>query len=142
MRDPSRAEDLFQETYLRFINARLPPTMEPAHRKNYLYRIATNLAKDLFTARTMEALPEPDALRSPPEDAGQAMDVRQALGRLTAKQRTLLWLAYVEGFSHEEIAKVARARPASIRPMLARARTKLAGILTRRGYRPDKEEQS
>lgn len=46
--------------------------------------------------------------------------------------------AYVECFSHEEIAKVAGARPASIRPMLARARGRLAGILTRRGYRQDK----
>ena len=43
--DPTLAEDLLQETYYRFLRAR-PDPMSDAHRKNYLYRIATNLLTD------------------------------------------------------------------------------------------------
>ncbi len=43
--DPSLADDLLQDTYYRFLRAALPETTE-AHRKNYLFRIATNLLRD------------------------------------------------------------------------------------------------
>lgn len=135
LRDPARADDVFQETYLRFINAHPTVDMDSAHRKNYLYRIATNLARDDFRSRRLEDLPEHDLLPAPRVDLAQAYDVREALAGMKPKERMLLWLAYVQGFSHEEIARVARARPASIRPMLARARAKLSGLLSRRGYR-------
>src|SRR6185436_17043974 len=43
----SVAEDLLQDAYVRFLAAaRLPE--DDDHRKNYLYRIATNLARDHF----------------------------------------------------------------------------------------------
>ena len=45
-------------------------------------------------------------------------------------QRELLWLAYAQGASHEEIASILGLRAISIRTLLRRARIKLAGILT------------
>jgi RNA polymerase sigma-70 factor (ECF subfamily) len=41
--DISKADDLLQESYLRLLRAKLPVNMEDEHRKNYLFRIATNL---------------------------------------------------------------------------------------------------
>ncbi|PYV27795.1 MAG: hypothetical protein DMG24_03755 [Acidobacteria bacterium] len=43
--DTTAADDLLQETYYRFLRARLPE-MDEAYRKNYLFRIATNLMRD------------------------------------------------------------------------------------------------
>src|SRR5215210_3784737 len=43
--DPRQADDLLQETYYRFLRAAAPPS-DDAHRKNYLFRIATNLVND------------------------------------------------------------------------------------------------
>ena len=54
------------------------------------------------------------------------------LEELSPKQRELLWLAYVERFSHGEIATMVGAKSESIRPMLARARQSLADLLRRR----------
>ena len=41
----------------------------------------------------------------------------------------MLWLAYVEGFSHREIATVLGMKTASIKLLLFRARRRLAAIL-------------
>jgi RNA polymerase sigma-70 factor, ECF subfamily len=49
----------------------------------------------------------------------------------------LLWLAYVEGSSHKEIGEIVGLRSASVRLLLFRARRKLAGLLRRRGVRPE-----
>jgi len=43
----------------------------------------------------------------------------------------MLWLAYAEGASHREIAEVLGLRPASLKPMLFRARRRLATLLGR-----------
>jgi len=44
------------------------------------------------------------------------------------------WLAYVEGFTHHEIARLVGNAPASIRPLLARARDRFRRILDQCGY--------
>src|SRR5579875_4152552 len=46
---PALADDLLQECYCRFLSLADPP-QEEAHRKNYLFRIATNLLRDHWRA--------------------------------------------------------------------------------------------
>jgi RNA polymerase sigma-70 factor (ECF subfamily) len=46
----------------------------------------------------------------------------------------MLWLAYAEGASHDEIASAMGIRVASLKPMLFRARKKIAALL---GRNPD-----
>ena len=128
--DPTMADDLLQESYFRLLNANLPASTEPAHRKNYLYRIATNLVSDHRRSRKPEALPEDLTAVPTPETA---QDIAQAFEHLKPKDRDILWMAYVECFSHKEIAEVLHLGSASIRPMLARARARFADILQRRG---------
>jgi RNA polymerase sigma-70 factor (ECF subfamily) len=48
-------------------------------------------------------------------------------------ERSLLWLAYVEGSEHREIAAALGLKQKSIRVLLFRARQKFAQILKRRG---------
>ena len=82
----------------------------------------------------MERLPEEREYAVRGTMFEDAQDIKDAFGRLKPKERDLLWLAYVECFSHQEIADVLSAGTASIRPMLARARAAFAGLLKRRGY--------
>jgi RNA polymerase sigma-70 factor (ECF subfamily) len=126
-------DDLLQESYFRLLNASLPASMEPAHRKNYLYRIATNLVHDHRRSRKREPLPDDRPAMTMADSLDTAHDVGRAFGRLKPREREVLWMAYVECFSHREIAEALRTKAVSIRPMLARARASFAGILRRRG---------
>jgi RNA polymerase sigma-70 factor (ECF subfamily) len=51
------------------------------------------------------------------------------MAQLTSRERELLWLAYAQGSSHEEIATVLGLKTASIKMLLFRARRRLAGLL-------------
>jgi len=53
------------------------------------------------------------------------------MSHLKPRERAMLWLAYAEGASHREIADVLGLRPASLKPMLFRARRRLATLLGR-----------
>ena len=56
--DVSLVEDVLQESYFRLLRANLPPNMTDAHRKNYLFRTATNLVRDEGRRRKPVALEE------------------------------------------------------------------------------------
>lgn len=133
--DPALADDLMQESYLRFLAAPCPIDAE-ADRKRWLFRIATNLLRDHWRRKTpvaslddIEDVLAPVADRSA-EFAAQAV-VGPALLRLRPRDRQLLWLAYAEGYTHVEISEITGLRPASIRILLFRARRKMAQLLRR-----------
>ena len=133
LNDISRADDILQETYLRFLQARLPAEMTEEHRRNYLFRIATNLLRDEGGARKTELLSDYPSGSDVAEDVRGQNDCARYLEQLTVRQRKLLWLAYVEGFTHKEIAAIIGVKAPSIRPMLARARDRLTEIFQRVG---------
>ena len=139
------ADDALQEAYYRFYRAGAKHESE-AHRRNSLFRIATNIVRD--TARRarhhgdvpldseMSNAPEPHSHSPIPEQqAAIRTDLGRAMKQLEPVQREMLWLAYAQGASHEEIAEVLGLRAVSIRTLLLRARRKLAGLLTGEGSR-------
>jgi len=142
--DRQLADDLLQETFYRFLRAAATHDSE-AHRRNSLYRIATNLARDArrrSLTRAAFSLAGDDIERVPSGDhAGTTernADFTRAMSRLKPRERAMLWLAYAEGVSHREIAVVLGLSPASLKPLLFRARRRLAALLGRapNGGRP------
>lgn len=141
--DPALADDLLQEAYYRFLRARGGYQSE-AHRRNALFKIATNLMHDNYRRAVRapwgaraDALPAADV--STAGDAPErAADLRRAMARLKPRERALVWLAYAQGASHREIAEVLGLRAASVKSLLFRARHKLAGLL--RGGRAAHDE--
>jgi RNA polymerase sigma-70 factor (ECF subfamily) len=134
------AEDLAQEAYLRFLSViRLPETDE--HRKNYLFRIGTNLARDHFRAERRDRGYAESARRVEPptsiavDDNAGVLD--PILARLSPRDRELLLLAYVQGMTHQEIAGVTGLMRASVKPLLFRARHRFASALRAAGITPD-----
>jgi RNA polymerase sigma-70 factor (ECF subfamily) len=131
LNDRAAADDLLQESYLRLLKADLADDAGGEHRKNYLFRIAANLITDRKARRQETALNDDmETAVGPPADG----DVTRLLATLKPAQRELLWLAYVERFSHFEIASMLSLKPQSIRPLLSRARHALAEALRRGGF--------
>jgi RNA polymerase sigma-70 factor (ECF subfamily) len=61
----------------------------------------------------------------------------RVFGELKPQERALLWLAHVEGSSHEEIAEALNVKTASVKVMLFRARKRLGELLTAKGLAPE-----
>ena len=136
--DPRLADDLLQEAYYRFLRASVAHEND-AHRRNYLFRIATNLVRDLRRRPGIDSVPMADGAhaidqpdpRSADVAAGAArrVDLSRAMARLKPRERDLLWLAYAQGSSHQEIAEMLGLKTASIKLLLFRARRRLATLL-------------
>jgi RNA polymerase sigma-70 factor (ECF subfamily) len=134
--DRQAADDLLQETYYRFIRCGVRFEGE-AHQRHYLFRIATNLARDRH--RRLPAVEEPwdeeaaalvaAAGTDQVERLERSRHLRAGLARLKPRERQLLWLAYAEGSSHREIAEILGLRTGGVRVLLFRARRKLADLL-------------
>ncbi|MEN8164258.1 MAG: RNA polymerase sigma factor [Acidobacteriota bacterium] len=135
--DPSLADDLMQEAYLRLLRSGLK-TEDEGHRKAYLFRIATNLVRDHFRRRRPEYEMPPDLPGDPglQNTVDHRSDVAVAMSGLAPRDRQMLWLAYVEGSSHQEIAKALGLKTASLKSMLSRARHRMADRLRGLGLKP------
>ena len=123
------AEDLLQEAYCRFLSSKLPQ-MGAAEQRSYVFRIATNLVRDRWRRHQESLMPE-----NSPEPAARSFQLesqvglRKAFQQLKVRERQLLWLAYVEGSNHKEIATLTGLRRTSVRLLLVRARRKLANLI-------------
>jgi len=145
--DRQMADDLLQEAFYRFLRAASTGHADrerfdsEAHRRNSLYRIATNLATDArrrsFT-RPAAAVTGDDVERladggrgagNHGADTDRRTDVNRALEQLRPRERAMLWMAYAEGASHEEIAGAIGVRPSSMKLLLFRARRRMAKLL-------------
>jgi RNA polymerase sigma-70 factor (ECF subfamily) len=127
--DRALAEDLLQEAYCRLLSADRPD-MNHSQSKSYLFRIATNLLHDRWRHHKEDSRPiqMPEAAACTPH-LDLKLGVRQAFRQLKPRERELLWLAYVEGSNHKEIADCTGLRASSVRLLLFRARRKLASLI-------------
>ena len=127
--DRGSADDLFQTTYIKFLNSPMARRPNAREAKAYLYRIASNVIADhgrmLQRQERLEAsMPRPsttDSRMFNPEN----IELRQALRGLSKRDQQLLWLLYGEGFAHKEVAHIMKISRASVRVLAFRARKKL-----------------
>ena len=132
--EASMADDIFQESFLRFLKAS-PVELNEYQKKSYLYKTATRLIIDQKKRIQIE---KKKYLENNPEKKKKnfflSMDMEKIFKQLKPKERTLLWLAYVEGYSHREISEITHLKEKSIKVQLFRTRKKFAGILRQKGY--------
>jgi RNA polymerase sigma-70 factor (ECF subfamily) len=131
--DRQAADDLLQEAYYRFLRARAQHE-DDHHRRNSLFRIATNLARDRHRrlAGVQNVSLDDHELQSEANAVSRVerrADLHRAMQQLKPRERELLWLAYAQGSSHREIAASVGVKTGSVKPLLFRARRKLADLL-------------
>ena len=108
-----------------------------SHRRAYLFRIATNLVRDgQRRSRRGQLVALPDQITTRYRPRGRSWRgerpphrLRRAMDRLRPRERALLWLAYAQGHAHTEIASTLGVTTGSVKPLLFRARRKLAALL-------------
>lgn len=99
------AEDAAQETFLRFVRARMR-YREQGRARAYLITIARNVCVDLQRDRALAWDPLPESLASGDEPVDDcAYDLASALARLPRSQREALELRYGQGLRLGEVAR-------------------------------------
>jgi RNA polymerase sigma factor (sigma-70 family) len=142
-RERALAEELLQETWLRFAkHARsLAPETDV---RAWLFTVARNLLRsrrrrDFFgreLLRELGLMAGPENLDSPFEQALASETERRveaAIGRLPASAREVVLLAVIERLEPAQLAAVLGLRPEAVRQRLARARAMLAKLLAQAG---------
>jgi len=137
------ADDIFQESFYKFLRTK-PVISDENHMKSYLYKIAFSLIIDKKRRIKVEKRAfeeEKKAYKASINKEGLeseillSSDMENTFKLLKPKERILLWLAYVEGYSSKEIAEVTKTRENSIKVQLFRARKELANILKQKEYK-------
>lgn len=134
------AADLLQETFVRLYYKR--SQIDPdGNLKNWLYKVATNIAYDYFRKKKRENLVSiDDENLSETIEAGLSytsleqeiaiIDLENALNELRPHYKNILLLYYREGFSYEELAKILDLPLNTIKTHIRRARQELNELLT------------
>jgi len=128
------ADDLVQEAFCRLLQADVGGLAEEEQRR-YVFRIGTNLLADRWRRATQEAS-WLDRLRGTIDvhvEPDYDDSVSREFAALKPRERALLWLAYVEGESHEDIANALGLSRGSIKVLLSRARGRLRDLLVAKG---------
>ncbi len=152
LQDPSEAQDVTQEAFVRAYEA-LPSFRGASSFRTWLYRIASNLAIDSVRGRKRrgrnaisldqpldteegELAPQlPEESRGPAEEAlSQELqqEVQEAILELSPKLRPVLILYDLQGMSYREIAQTLGCPLGTVKSRLFNARNQLKDILEER----------
>jgi RNA polymerase sigma-70 factor, ECF subfamily len=130
------AEDVSQETFIRFLKAaqRYRPT---ASFRTYLFGILTRLCIDHSRKKrpvSTSAIPDlADPSSSPADDLlarERSALIRMALAVLPPNQKIAILLRHYEGLSYAEIAEILGVTPKAVERLLSRARAALQSRLS------------
>ena len=121
---PDDAEDASQNTFLRYYR-KAPEFHSAEHEKAWLIRCAVNCAKSLCTSRNRH---QHERLEDHRETAAPMRTLPDLLWYLPIKDRIVLQLKYVEGYTSKEIAAMIGGTDTSVRKRIQRAKKRAEEI--------------
>jgi RNA polymerase sigma-70 factor (ECF subfamily) len=131
-------DDIMQDAFCRVLRADVGALSEE-ERRRYLFRVAGNLVADRWRKERRArswwwgVRLVPPAIRTTVSEDEAQDKVSQTFTALKPRERALLWLAYVEEQSHDQIAGALGIKRASVKVLLFRARARLRDLLNARG---------
>lgn len=132
-RDQQEAEDLTQETFVRFF-AKLSEYRHQGKTKNYLYTIAANLCCNQWKKQEplpteAEQLAATLTLADQEEAATTHLLLEWALGQLPPEQREVVVLHYYQGLKQREIAEILEIGLPLVKYRLRQAKLRLSELI-------------
>ena len=117
------AEDAMQDTLIRYSSAKQEfESME--HIKAWLIRVATNICRDMVRFRLRHPKISVDELENSLAAPEHRETLRELL-ELPVKQKTVIYLHYVEGYQIKEIAEILGITEGAVKMRLCRAREQM-----------------
>ncbi|MGB9640109.1 MAG: RNA polymerase sigma factor [Anaerolineales bacterium] len=111
--DSTLAEECTAETFFRLLKALQTGAGTIQNLRPYLYRVAHNWITDMYRRQPLQPLPFEESALShsdPPlehqvEEQWRQAEMRAALQHLTAEQRLVISLRFIEGMDQESVAE-------------------------------------
>ena len=134
---PSEAEDVFQETFLKYAQHD-EPFADEGHVRAWLLRVAINGCKDVLRSarrqnvsldERMELLGDEGVGAQAPSDTGlrEVLDAMESLGD---PPKTQLYLALCEGYTAREIGRMCNMPEGTVYSWISRGKRRLREVLS------------
>ena len=132
LKNPEDAEDTVQEVFVKYMH-HFAILSDEEHERAWLIRTTVNRCYDLLrynSRRNHEALDElTEEIAA--EEKEQHIEIFQILEKLPVKNKTVIVLHYLEGFSVEEIARMLRISASAVKMRLSRGREQMKEVIER-----------
>ena len=116
-------QDAIQDTFCRYLEKR-PDFRDEEHRKAWLIRVATNICRDMMRFRIRHPKVSIDGLEDKIVIPEQKETLRELL-ELPVKQKTVIYLYYVEGYHIREIADILGMTEGAVKMRLRRGKEQM-----------------
>ena len=132
--DRHLAEDAAQQAFAKAA-VKLPQLKRRSQFADWLAAICRNAARDMARRTNgLRTIDELSMVAAKSDEDNTAVAVRQALNRLSASAREVIFLRYYDGLSYEQMSAVLGISEQAINGRLRRAKKKMADYLRRNGF--------
>lgn len=125
------AQDAIQDTFCRYLEKR-PEFHNEEHEKAWLIRVATNICRDMIRFRLRHPKVSIDEMENILVEPEQKETLRE-LFALPVKQKTVIYLHYVEGYRIREIAEILGISESAVKTRLLRGREQMRDAILLEG---------
>jgi RNA polymerase sigma-70 factor (ECF subfamily) len=132
--DRHLAEDAAQQAFAKAAE-KLPQLKKKSQFAGWLAAICRNAAKDIArSTKLLHSTDDVSMIADETHENGVNETVKEALSKLSASAREVIFLRYYDGMSYEQISAVLGISEQAINGRLRRAKKKLADYLRRKGF--------
>ncbi len=124
-------QDAIQDTFCRYLEKK-PEFRDEEHEKAWLIRVATNICRDMIRFRIRHPKVSIDEIENTLE-APEEKEIFKELLELPVKQKTVIYLHYVEGYQIKEIAGILGITESAVKLRLLRGRKQLRDVVSMEG---------
>ncbi len=124
-------QDAIQDTFCRYLEKK-PDFRDEEHEKAWLIKVATNICRDMIRFRIRHPKIPIDEVENVLVAPKQRETLKELL-ELPVKQKTVIYLHYVEGYPVKEIADILGITESAVKSRLLRGRKQMRDMISVEG---------
>ena len=124
-------QDAIQDTFCRYLEKK-PEFRDDEHEKAWLIRVATNICRDMIRFRIRHPKVAIDEVENTLVAPEQKETLKELLD-LPVRQKTVIYLHYVEGYQIQEIADILGITESAVKTRLLRGRKQMRNAVSMEG---------